>query len=231
MTIGAAARLAISLGLHRTIMDSHLTPSEVEERRNVFWILYVLDRRVSFRLGRPPTIHEQDIDITEPTPSSAFQPSKVEDGFAHLVKLSRIKSEIFSKLYSASSSASGNGKERMASFQKLHEKLMAWQNSLPRDMLPFQQTQPYIDDVFNTMTVLLQAEYYNCQLMLYRTASYMEPSVSVENSGHTLTSSASFNKKIQHLNCLAAARHTAELLVKLQGSGRAVKTNLTRYVC
>lgn len=230
MTIGAAARLAMSLGLHRTIVDSHLSPSEVEERRNVFWVLYIFDRSVSLRLGRPPTIHENDCDIAEPAPASAYQPSKVGDGFAHLVKLNRIKSEIYLKLYSIPSLTRGSGRERIANIQNLHEKLMCWQKSLPWDLMPLQQSQLCTDDVFNAMTFLLQAEYYNCQLMLYRTASDLEPSDSVDNPVHSITSSSSFSKESQKRNCLAAARHTAELLTKLKMSVKAVKSNMTRYV-
>ncbi|KAJ5681975.1 uncharacterized protein N7477_001915 [Penicillium maclennaniae] len=230
MAIGAAARLALGLGLHRTLVDSHLTLSEVEERRNVFWVLYVLDRGVSLRLGRPPTICEEDIEVSEPSLGKASQPSQVRDGFAHLVKLNRIKSEIYSKLYSARSWMGDCQAKRLACLRDLDEKLIIWQKSLPKDMLPIQRALHYPNAVFSTMTVLLYAEYYNCQLMLYRTDNYWESLESNENSVRTSISSSNPSGFSSRKKCLTAARHTAELLEKFQQTGNAFRSNLARYL-
>ncbi|KAJ6096566.1 hypothetical protein N7486_007312 [Penicillium sp. IBT 16267x] len=143
MAIGAAGRLALGLGLHRTLVDSHLTLGEVEERRNVFWVLYVLDRGVSLRLGRPPTICDEDIEVSEPTLGPISQPSQIKDGFAQFVKLNRIKSEIYSKLYSVRSMIGECQAERLASLQSLEEKLIIWQKSLPTDMQSLPQVVHY----------------------------------------------------------------------------------------
>lgn len=229
MAIGAAVRLALGLGLHRTLVDSHLTLSEVEERRNVFWVLYILDRGVSLRLGRPPTICEEDIEVSEPTLGRIPRPSQVKDGFAQFVKLNRIKSEIYSKLYSIRSLRGDCQAERLASLQNLEEKLIIWQKSLPKDMLSYPRALHHPNAVFSTMTFVLHAEYYNCQLMLYRTESYWGPLDSTDHSFCTTTSSPSSRGISSRNKCLSAARHTAELLDMLQQSGNAFRSNLARY--
>ncbi|KAJ5443847.1 uncharacterized protein N7458_007719 [Penicillium daleae] len=229
MAIGAAVRLALGLGLHRTLVDSHLTLSEVEERRNVFWVLYVLDRGISLRLGRPPTICEEDIEVSEPTLGRISQPSQVKDGFAQFVKLNRIKSEIYTKLYSIRSLRGDCQAERLATLQNLEEKLIIWQKSLPKDMLSIPRALHNPNAVFSTMTLLLHAEYYNCQLMLYRTESYWDPLDSTDHS-FCITTSLPSSRGISSRNkCLSAARHTAELLDMLQQSGNAFRSNLARY--
>ena len=72
--IGMAARIAISLNLHRR--DSIYLPSirmlyaddaalrvHNEKRKAVFWSVYCTDRLAMFTLTRPPTIRDSDIDV------------------------------------------------------------------------------------------------------------------------------------------------------------------------
>jgi hypothetical protein len=42
--IAAAMRLAHSIGLHKKFSAFGLNPSEVEQRKRVFWIAYMLDK-------------------------------------------------------------------------------------------------------------------------------------------------------------------------------------------
>jgi hypothetical protein len=52
--IGHALRLAVSLGLHveNGVGTTHLDKMTLDERRNVFWTLYTVDRAVGNTLGR-----------------------------------------------------------------------------------------------------------------------------------------------------------------------------------
>ncbi|RHZ67185.1 Zn(II)2Cys6 transcription factor, partial [Aspergillus thermomutatus] len=120
MAIGSAARLALGLGLNRDC-GSEFSRSELEERRSLFRVGYVVDRALSFRLGRPPTISDEDIQVSEP-PSGKF---------AHLVKLIRIESEIYTRLYSVRARSPERRAERLAAEDELYQKLVAWQYSLP----------------------------------------------------------------------------------------------------
>ena len=62
----AALRLAQTMGLHRKNVDPSLTAAEIEERKNVFWIAYFLDRDISLRTGQPPLQDDDDMDVDLP---------------------------------------------------------------------------------------------------------------------------------------------------------------------
>lgn len=164
-----------------------------------------------------------------PTPSRRQQSSPTKDGFAQFAKLNRIKSEIYSKLYSARSLTGDGQAKRLAILHNLDEKLISWQKSLPSEMLSFEKVQLGPNTHLITMTLLLHAEYYNCQLMLYRTDSYWDTLDSSGHSIYTTTSSPDFYRISSHEKCLTAARHTAELLDRLQQNGKMFQSNLARY--
>ena len=61
--VGFAARVAISLNLHRRVDDANLPPAVVEQRKRVFYSLYNLDRLVAATLSKPLAIADDDIDV------------------------------------------------------------------------------------------------------------------------------------------------------------------------
>ncbi|KAJ6104078.1 hypothetical protein N7523_010398, partial [Penicillium sp. IBT 18751x] len=68
MLAASAMRLSHSIGLHRNT-TSGFTKAEIEERRRVFWISFILDADISLRVGRPPV---QDLeDYNTPLPSES----------------------------------------------------------------------------------------------------------------------------------------------------------------
>lgn len=67
--IGMTARLCIELGLHqRETYEVIQDESERYETINLFWAIYVLDRRWSFGTGMPFALQDQDIDPLTPKP-------------------------------------------------------------------------------------------------------------------------------------------------------------------
>jgi len=70
--IGLAARLALELGLHRIETYDKQFPSEPLRSRalEVFWSIYVLDRRWSYGTGRGFALQETDFVQTLPRPVS-----------------------------------------------------------------------------------------------------------------------------------------------------------------
>lgn len=63
--IGAAAKLCLELGLHR-LSDSVLEDStrvHFSWETNMFWCVYVLDRRYSFMANLPFALQDRDIDF------------------------------------------------------------------------------------------------------------------------------------------------------------------------
>ncbi|KAI1858408.1 uncharacterized protein JN550_012692 [Neoarthrinium moseri] len=113
---GTTAHLALAIGLNRN-RRAHPTSEhnrvEIECRRRTFWCAYSLDNYLSAVLGRPRTLHDDDIDQELP---SVIEDSDLvgENNLAHRanrtqslmmacvahVKISRIVSMILRDLYS-----------------------------------------------------------------------------------------------------------------------------------
>lgn len=83
-------------GLHTQLPEEQLGKDTVDQCRNLWWTLYILDRRFSSGLGIPVIVHDNDI-ATLPTPlTSATQ----EDATLCLqVKLWQIMSHILSSTF------------------------------------------------------------------------------------------------------------------------------------
>lgn len=65
-SIGQATRLCFQLGLHNQSMWKNCTPFEIIMRQRVFWVIFYLERHVSFNCGMPYTIREEEINIDLP---------------------------------------------------------------------------------------------------------------------------------------------------------------------
>ncbi|KAL4815036.1 hypothetical protein BDW67DRAFT_191714 [Aspergillus spinulosporus] len=69
--LGAAARKAISAGLHKESPHGNGDSAEcAEERRRTFWYLYIYENWICFHLGRPSSLSRRDVGI--PTPQDPF---------------------------------------------------------------------------------------------------------------------------------------------------------------
>ncbi|KAL2427903.1 hypothetical protein ABEF91_005822 [Exophiala dermatitidis] len=79
--VGLAVRFAQSLELG-SVIPSHYTPEQQDERRLTFWSMYLLDRLVSCGTGRPPTISDIDCSIplaSDMTPANETESSTMPD--------------------------------------------------------------------------------------------------------------------------------------------------------
>ena len=66
--MGLAMRLSLTMGLHRKITyDPRTSPSEIENRRRVWWTVYTFDRICSSKLGHAVMIRDEDIDAPLPS--------------------------------------------------------------------------------------------------------------------------------------------------------------------
>src|SRR5690554_5990729 len=69
--VAAAVRIATSIGMHRKGNSFGLTPFESEQRRRLFWVLYMLDKDTALRSGRPPCINDDDCNVELPEENPA----------------------------------------------------------------------------------------------------------------------------------------------------------------
>ncbi|KAK5550753.1 hypothetical protein LTR46_011243 [Exophiala xenobiotica] len=109
LLIGVAARICTSIGLHRHLQGFELSESDSYQRQRVFWILYVLDKDMSIRIGRPSASDDDDAEIDIVSQQSQGEVSvPVTTGergrfypFQSLCSVALVQSRIFRELYAA----------------------------------------------------------------------------------------------------------------------------------
>jgi hypothetical protein len=149
--VGLAIRMAQGLGLHLDVNSFTSDLVEQEIRKRVWWGCFVLDRVLSMKVGRPPTIHDgvgievsaplavDDEYLTNDPSKPPIQPpslpSKMEF-LLHVIPQCRLLERICDMLYERNPPDSS--KQQLAHIPRLLAKaveldgdLMAWQAALP----------------------------------------------------------------------------------------------------
>jgi hypothetical protein len=149
--VGLAIRMAQGLGLHLDASQFTTNIVEQEIRKRVWWGCFVLDRVLSMKVGRPPTIHEgpgiqvslplavDDEYITNDPSKPPVQPPGVPSKMEflhHVIPQCRLLERICDMLYTRNQSDAP--KEQNVHLPKLLAKaveldgdLVAWQQALP----------------------------------------------------------------------------------------------------
>lgn len=72
--------------------------------RRVFWTLYVFDQNISLLFGRPPKLHDSDIDTELPAIANSLGARPWDESFIAFINLARLQSQIYRGLYSIQAS-------------------------------------------------------------------------------------------------------------------------------
>ncbi|KAJ5468204.1 transcriptional regulator family: Fungal Specific TF [Penicillium sp. IBT 31633x] len=172
--VAAAIRLSHSIGLHKRGSSFGLNPAEVEQRKRVFWISYLLDKDICLRSGRPPVQDDDDMNVELPSedPPDNVGNVPLSDGrskfnlFRSLCEFATIESRVYKRLYSAKASKQSDG-ELLNTIGELDKELEDWKESIPIDFRPEYEIQathtPLIIHV-----VVLHFAYYNCLTTIHR---------------------------------------------------------------
>lgn len=172
----SAIKLAQSMGLHRRWQGLGLSAAEIEQRKRVFWIAYILDKDVSLQTGQPPTQDENDMDVELPfentgAPTRPGKPNSA-DFFNFRARLAMIQGQIYKRLCSVKATQQPLTERAMAA-KELEAKLQTWRASVPIDFIrdyrgPNLQVQtsrcispPIVHPV------ILQLVYFNCLATIY----------------------------------------------------------------
>lgn len=129
--IGAALRMAVTLGLHQETSNPDLDDSAKEHRRRVWWSVYSLDRIHSVKSGNPITIQDEDVGVALPSKLPGepdYCPSVV---LRHYTKLSQICGEITTSIYRRTPK---KGSTLMTAVQKIIKALSQWHRELPDEL-------------------------------------------------------------------------------------------------
>ncbi|KIY02599.1 uncharacterized protein Z520_01064 [Fonsecaea multimorphosa CBS 102226] len=232
--LGIAARLGFALGLHRWLPGFGLSRAELEQRQRVFWILYILEKDMSSRIGRPSAIDDDDIGFGFPAEQSqedcGIKMSAAASGGAkfyplyHMCVLARIESKIYKELYAYAARVKTTS-ERLESISRLDAELQEWKESLPIEIRPEHPIQ--CDPEGRFPIVLLHFGYYHCLRAVHRVNAHHElwssETDEYDDSGSYPTSHGSnapssdgvLNVRVHssYALCLAAARSILHLSV------------------
>jgi len=212
----AVGNLANTLGLHRRADGLGLSPEEVEQRRNVFWAFYLMEKAISQNVGRPSVINDDDIAVDLPPKKSELAISrsgaKFYDIFQDQIRLAIIGSRICTELYSASSQTKSEV-DRVRVRGKLDNELQRWRDAIPINIRPEHPIK--CSDEQYVRVVMMHFVYLDAVIRLHRVPDH---SRSFKDGGATDLKSHDQRSRLNprvyasQLLCLAAARRTIQLL-------------------
>ncbi|KAI7969786.1 hypothetical protein EIK77_006734 [Talaromyces pinophilus] len=169
----AGGNLVYTLGLHRSLDGIGLAPEEIEQRRNVFWVFYMLEKAIGHNLGRPSVINDDDIAVELPPkkPGILRSPSGagVYDIFQDSITLAIIGSRIYTELYSASSQTKSE-EHRTKVLGKLDNHLQRWRDAIPIDIRPEHPIN--CSDEQYVSVVMMHFTYLDAVILLHRISGH-----------------------------------------------------------
>ncbi|KAM3154891.1 hypothetical protein ABEW05_004608 [Botrytis cinerea] len=135
MLTSCATRLAQAKGLHRQPAQSWNLPlAEQQHRIGLFWTLYIIEKHICYRSGRPSIIDDDDISCPFPNSQLANNTSHI-DPFIYIVQHAQISSRIAKQLASGKSFRQTHTKT-LEVIQELKKELQEWRDTLPQFLQP-----------------------------------------------------------------------------------------------
>lgn len=174
LLVGTAIRLSHNIGLHKRGTGFNLNPIEIEQRKRVFWIAYMLDKDLCLRSGRPFAQDDDDMNVELPQaePEDNIGNIPLADGkgkmnlFRVMCELAIIESRVYKTLYATKATKQKDG-ELLQTIGELDQELEDWKDRMPIEYRPENEIQashtPLILHV-----VMLHFTYYNCLTTIHR---------------------------------------------------------------
>ena len=171
--------LGANLASSRTNLQGERAKKRQKALRNLFWVGYTLDKDISLRTGQPPTIADENCDLTLPPgyldrmgndPESEEEPWD-EPVFPFDLRLSIIKSRAHSALYSVRALQKSDA-DLLKSIRELDDELEEWRLSIPLQWRPTMSFSPEASDPNVSMhSVFLRLNYYLCMTIIHQASS------------------------------------------------------------
>ncbi|KAK2800055.1 hypothetical protein FQN51_006294 [Onygenales sp. PD_10] len=127
--LSIAFNMCQSMGYHRNSVLNIDPFSVAEEKRHVFWRLYMIDKNLSLNLGRTSHFQDHDIDAELFTPSINPRQRPWDLMALVIIKFSAIQGRVYDKLYSVSASRL-SPEEKLQTMEKLSSELIEVRNEL-----------------------------------------------------------------------------------------------------
>lgn len=123
MLFGLAAQCADSIGLHQwEHARNQVSEDDIQERQNVSYCLYILDKAVSWTIGRSPSISKFDVHITSDVTRNG---EEVAVQLIARARLAEIEETIYGDIYSYKPRAKSEEQAQVA-VSKIDLKLQQW---------------------------------------------------------------------------------------------------------
>ncbi|AEO62773.1 uncharacterized protein THITE_57956 [Thermothielavioides terrestris NRRL 8126] len=174
LLIATAIRLSHSIGLHKRGTGFNLNPIEIEQRKRVFWIAYMLDKDLCLRSGRPPAQDDDDMNVELPDadPADGIGNIPLADGkgkmnlFRVMCELAIVESKVYKRLYSTKATKQSDG-ELLNTIGELDKELEDWKDRIPIDFRPEHEIKASHTPLILHI-VMLHFNYYNCLTTIHR---------------------------------------------------------------
>ncbi|PPJ52423.1 hypothetical protein CBER1_10578 [Cercospora berteroae] len=152
------ARTCLELGWHRLSALQRVFPDEssLNVATDVFWSVYILDRRASLGFGISSVIQDSDIDTKLPFPSHAYLSSMLE--------FARLTGKIFS---STNSRLRGDREACTSDLEYMDFQIDRWYRNLSPDMTTGAMTDAG-DEVTPFVSAVLYARKNQAKIVAYR---------------------------------------------------------------
>lgn len=154
------------MGLHQQLSDpSNIHASaQAEERKNVFWTLFVLDKSMSLMTGHSCSLPSYDCDVPLPEVTQEYP---LHPQFLARIRMARIQEQIHKNLYAVEASRKTDAERRKAIVQ-MDAELRDWWN-LHKDII----RQEKIDGakIEDLVGAELSFCFYNSRIMVHRAGS------------------------------------------------------------
>ncbi|KAF2969377.1 hypothetical protein GQX73_g4217 [Xylaria multiplex] len=174
LLVAAAIRSSHSIGLHKRGTGFNLNPIEIEQRKRVFWIAYMLDKDLCLRSGRPPAQDDDDMNVELPDadPADHIGNIPLANGkgkmnlFRVMCELAVIESRIYKRLYSTKATKLSDG-ELLQTIGELDKELETWKDNIDIDYRPEHEIKASHTPLILHIA-MLHFSYYNALTTIHR---------------------------------------------------------------
>lgn len=178
----SAIKIAQSMGLHKRCQDYYLSGAEIEQRKRVFWIAYVLDKDISLQTGHPPAQDDDDMDLDLPFDNNPTE-SNNTDLFNCRIRLALIQSQIYRRLCSVRAGKQSIA-ERIIAAKELEAMLQTWRTSVNldfrqdywRENLQLPQSKPTL------LHIIIRLTYFKALATIYSSLPITPSNLNLDES-------------------------------------------------
>ncbi|OKL62950.1 hypothetical protein UA08_01762 [Talaromyces atroroseus] len=167
LVLGIAARMAITLGMHREGTYGSFDTTESHTRRIVWWSLYQYEYNMSSIFGRPPTIDAREVNVLLPHDDVLDGPGYPKGFAEHYLELTNVGHRI-RRLITTVTAKYTDERELLSYHSHVKialQELEAWRAQLPHHLTPQSQV---LTSRHRRAVLTLQATYYHLKSVLTR---------------------------------------------------------------